>query len=320
MQAVTAGLQFLQACQQADGSFLSYRWRLVGEKELDLEPENSLYQTAFIGSVLSGVEGASPIVRRVAGFVETQRDPGCVWRYMRKDHPGSVTLAPDVDDTALGSLLLREAGRPVGTADAVLLSNRDRQGRFYTWITVFGSWYRSAARVRILFDRLPRLRHVVAAFRGEYQRIGDVDAGVNANVVLYLGRGPSTEGAVNYLIDVAKRGVIDDRWYEDPFTLWFLISRALSRHGIQAGAVLLEQLGSLSPTTPLQLAEAVCIALDWGGHVPEEWIAGLLASQSRLGGWERIPLYSVRGKDDRWGGEATTSALCVQALSRWLTA
>jgi hypothetical protein len=320
MRAVTAGLRFLQASQQTDGSFLSDWWRVSGAEEVEIRRENSLFQTAFIGSVLSQVEGAAPIVRRVTQFVEAQREPGCVWRYLTSTHPGTAAMPPDVDDTALGSLLLREADRPVGTADAVILSNRDRQGRFYTWITVFGAWWREPARVRIFFHRLHQLRHVVAGFRHDNQRIRDRDASVNANVVLYLGRCPGTEGAVNYLIDVARRGVSDDRWYDDPFTLWFLISRALRRHGIQDGAVLPDHLGSHRPTTSLQLAAAVCVALDWGSQVPDEWIAGLLASQSPDRGWEREALYSVRGTDERWGGEATTTALCVQALSRWLAA
>ena len=318
-RTLAAGLQFLQASQHADGSFLSYWWRAVGDEDVDIRPENSFFQTAFIGSVLSGVAGAEEIVRRVTQFAVARREPGCVWRYLPTEHPGHAALPPDVDDTALGSLLLREAGQSVGAANAVLLSNRDNKGRFYTWITVFGSWWRTPARLQILFDRLPQMRHVYAGFRHDNQRMRDLDAGVNANVVLYLGRGPSTERTVSYLVDVARRGVIDDRWYEDPFTLWFLISRALHRHGIQAGAVLLEHLGSSRPTTPMQLAEAVCIALDWGGQVPEEWIAGLLASQSPGGGWERMPLYSVKGTNERWGAEATTTALCVEALSRWLT-
>jgi hypothetical protein len=145
-----------------------------------------------------------------------------------------------------------------------------------------------------------------------------MDAGVNANVLLHLGRRPGTERAVDYLLDVARRAEIADRWYQDPLTLWYLISRALYRHRIKAGAVLLERLASCRPNTPLQLAQAVCIALDWGSRVPEEWIGELVASQSASGGWERLTIYSVA--DQRWGGEATTTALCVQALARWLGA
>jgi hypothetical protein len=141
---------------------------------------------------------------------------------------------------------------------------------------------------------------------------------VNANVVLYLGPRRGAERAVEYLIGVARRGEIADRWYQDPFTLWYLISRALSRHRIAAGAVLLEHVASSRPTTPLQLAQAVCIALDWGGQVPDEWIGALVASGSPGGGWERLPLYSVG--DLRWGGQAATTALAVEALARWLAA
>jgi hypothetical protein len=316
--ALAAGLKFLETTQQADGSFTSAWWRVVDGEEVGVWLENSFFQSAFIGSVLLGVAGAEAIVRRVTEFVEIRREPGWVWRYLNSEQPGGDGLAPDVDDTALASLLRREAGQPVGAADSVIMSNLDRRGRFYTWITVLGSWWRSPARARILLDRRRELLHVCRAFKKDNQRVRDLDAGVNANVVLYLGRRPGTERAVDYVIDVARRGLIADRWYQDPFMLWYLISRALHRHGIQAGAVLLEHLDSRLPTTPLQLAQAVCITLDWGGQVPEEWIAGLLASQSPGGGWERTPLYSVG--DERWGGEAAVTAVCVEALSRWLAA
>lgn len=316
--ALAAGLQFLEAVQRADGSLPSATWRMAGDREFHLGPEQAVFQTVFIGSVLLGVPGAEAIVGHVTQFVEAHREPEWVWRYLTKDDPRFDSLAPDVDDTALSALLLRAAGQSVGAADAVLLSNRDRSGRFYTWITVRGGWWRSPARLRIILRRRSHLRLVHAGFKHQHQHIRDLDAGVNANVVLHLGRRPGTERAVAYLLDVAGRGAIADRWYQDPLTLWYLISRALHGHGISAGAVLLERLASCRPTTPLQLAQAVCIALDWGGRVPEEWIAGLLASQSSGGAWERLAIYSVA--DERWGGEATTTALCVEALARWRAA
>jgi hypothetical protein len=316
--AIAAGLRFLTLSQQPNGSFLSDWYRVAGDEVVDVRPENSFFQTAFIGSVLMGVAGAQEIVRGVTRFADERREAGSVWRYLLTEHPGSPQMAPDVDDTALAAMLLREAGRPVREANAAILSNRDGKGRFYTWITVLGSGWRSPVRVRILIDRRSQLRDVVAGFKNDNQRVRDLDAGVNANVVLYLGRCRGTERAVDFLIDVATRGVIADRWYQDPFMLWYLISRALRRHEINAGAVLLQHLNSSRPTSPMQLAQATSIALDWGQAVPEEWISGLLRSQSTHGGWERIPVYSV--KDERWGSEATTTALCVEALARWLGA
>jgi hypothetical protein len=316
--ALAAGLRFLQSAMRADGSLPSAKWRLAGGEEVDLVPERAVFPAALIGSVLLGVVGAEEIVAGTTRFVAAHREPEWVWRYLTQADPFADSLPPDVDDTALAALLLREAGDRVGTADAVLLSNRDRAGRFLTWITFRGEWWRSPARVRLLIRRLPHLRRVYRAFKEGMPRIRDMDAGVNANVVLYLGRHPGAERTVQYLVDLTRRGEIADRWYQDPLTLWYLISRALHRHGIAAGAVVLERLAECEPETPLQLAQATCIALDWGAPVPAEWIAGLAGSQSAGGGWERLPIYSVA--DQRWGGEATTTAFCVTALARWLRA
>jgi hypothetical protein len=267
-RALAAGLTFLEGAQQADGSFPTTRWRLEDGAEVDLYfGEKTFFTTVFIGSVLLDVAGAEAVVERVTRFVEAHREPEWVWGYLTADDLGEPALAPDVDDTALAAMLLRAAGRAVGAADAVILSNRDRDGRFYTWITVLGAWWRSAARVRILLLRLPDLRRLAIGFRRDPQRVRGLDAGVNANVVLHLGRRPETEGAIAYLIDVVRRGEVADRWYEDPFMLWYLISRAFRRHRIEEGAALLDRLTVSRPTTPLAAAEGICIALDWAGAV-----------------------------------------------------
>ena len=317
-QALEAGLEFLEALQLADGSFPTVRWRVVGGEEVEhYFEERTFFTTVFIGSVLQSVPGAETIVDRVTKFVEAHREPDWVWGYLTKQDPGAAALAPDVDDTALSAVLLAKAGHSVRAAEAVIVSNQDRRGRFYTWISVLGAWWRPA-RIRIILRRLPDLPRVFAGFTFGPQRVRDLDAGVNANVVLHFGRTPDTERALEYVIDTARRGAISDRWYEDPFMLWYLISRSLHRHRIGAGSVLLEHLAASRPTTPLQIAQAMCIAKDWGAPVPEEWITALLASQSPEGGWERTALYSA--VDLRWGGQATTTAQCVEALSRWLAA
>lgn len=317
-EAVAAGLRFLETIQHADGSMPSAKWRIVAGEEADLVAEQAVFPTAFIGSVLLGVPGAETIVGRATRFLEHHREPHWVWQYLTQDDPHADSLPPDVDDTALAALLLGAAGHDVTAADRVLLSNHDRTGRFFTWITVRGAWWRVPARVRILVRRRHHLRRLHVTFTVDSPRIDDIDAGVNANVVLHLGCRPGTERAVHHLVTVASRGEIADRWYQDPLTLWYLISRALSRHQVTDGAVLLERLAECTPTTQLQLAQAVCIALDWGATVSEDWVEGLLGSQSTRGGWTRVAIYA--DAQERWGGEATTTSLAVAALSRWLAA
>ena len=189
--ALKAGLEFLEAQQRANGSFPTVRWRMDGTEEVDhYFEEQTFFITVFIGSVLLDVAGADTIVERVTRFVEGYREPEWVWGYLTRDDPWAAGLAPDVDDTALSALLLKKAGYDVGAAEAVILSNRDREGRFYTWITVLGASWRSPARIRLIFRRLLDLPRVCHGFIIGPQRIGDLDAGVNANVVLHLGRTP----------------------------------------------------------------------------------------------------------------------------------
>ena len=69
----------------------------------------------------------------------------------------------------------------------------------------------------MLLRRRRDVRHIYRGFRHDNHGLRDLDAGVNANVVLHLGRRRETESAIDHLLDVARRGEVADRWYQDPF-------------------------------------------------------------------------------------------------------
>lgn len=45
------------------------------------------------------------------------------------------------------------------------------------------------------------------------------------------------------------------------------------------------------------------------------WIDALIDAQPPGGEWPREPVYTAW--DEEWGGEATTTSFCVEALARW---
>lgn len=322
------GLRFLESAQRADGALPSAKWRLEGTTTVDLVAEEAVFPTVFMAVSLMRVPGAERICSRALDFIERHMEPAGVWRYLTRADPFRDSLAPDVDDTALASLLLRDSGREVPRNTRLLLSNRDRDGQFYTWITSQGHWQLHPGRWRVLAHLWPHRERLREYYTASAARVTDVDAGVNANVLLYLG-GDRNEALARSLLDIVRTRSegASDRWYSDPFMLWYLISRALRPIAPEAGPVLVERLAGERPQSPVQLSHAICVLLDWDAHPPEEWIDALLATQRPGGEWPRERVFGSSTESaespDRpvWieenGGEATTTSFCLEALARW---
>jgi hypothetical protein len=283
---------------------------------VDVVAEEAVFPTTFMAVSLLRVAGTERICSRAADFAQRHMEPAGVWRYLTGADPFRDSLAVDVDDTALASLLLRECGRDVPRNQRLLMSNRDRDGQFFTWITAQGRWQLHPGRWRILAHQWPHRRRMREYYTASAARVTDVDAGVSANVLLYLG-GERNAALVQGLLDIVRTRSegASDRWYSDPFALWYLISRALRPIAPPAGPVLVERVAGEHPVTPVQLAHAICVLLDWGADPSETWVDALLDAQLPGGEWPREPVYTAW--DEEWGGEATTTTFCVEALARW---
>lgn len=317
--AAAAGLRFLAASQLPSGALPSAKWRCVDGAITDVVAEDAVFPTALMAVALLGVPGADAqeIRERATAFLEHQMEPGGVWRYLTRGDPFADSLAPDVDDTALASLLLRCAGRSVPANEPLLLSNRDREGRFFTWITIRGRWWPRPERWRILARRLPHARRMWQYYTTSAARTGDIDAGVNANVLLYLGGSEATQPVAERLLALVRddRASFADRWYSDPLTVWYLASRALRPIAPEGRRAFLARANGARPGTALQHAHVICVLLDWEQRPPDEHVEAILDAQQADGSWAAFAVYTAR--EEQWGGPATTTALCVEALSRW---
>jgi len=157
--------------------------------------------------------------------------------------------------------------------------------------------------------------------------MNDVDCAVNANVLLYLGQGEETRGAVEYLIGV----VLDDRekecshFYPDPPALYYMLSRACF-NGVSALAPtrrpvldkllpLQESDGSFGNALRTALAACTLLNFDQRATAPSQAVEHLLAAQQEDGSWPRISFFVDSAS--YYGSEDLTTALCVEALSRY---
>jgi hypothetical protein len=274
----------------------------------------SVFPTALAAHALSFTPAASAVRERALGFLAAEMEPGALWKHWTREHPYHHQLPPDLDDTACASAALARAGRAFPDNRAALLGNRRRDGLFRTW--KFTSAQLRHPLVCLLF------------FTKTSARPLDVDAVVNANVLFYLGSIPETEPVVAHLLQVLReeREIVSDKWYENPFAVWYFFSRALRHARAGAGPLLLERLSSATPRTALDHALAACTLLDWG-HQPD--LSPLLGAQLESGAWPAAGLYHG-GRKRRgafafdaphpdtpwWGSEELTTAFAIEALAR----
>jgi len=306
--AVTAALQ-------SAIDFLARRQLPSGELPVlaSGKPDPAVYPTAVMAHSLSFAPGAASVRDKALDFLEAEMEPRGLWKHWTRAHPHAQQLPPDLDDTSCASAALTRAGRAIPDNRALLLSNRDRRGLFRTW--------------KLTRSQLAHPLVAFLFFRRTSAKPFDVDAVVNANVLFYLGAIPETAAVIDHLRSVLINGNERhcDKWYDDPFVVWYFFARAL--HGVapDVAALIEGRLASASPATPLQHALRACTLL-YLGRTPD--VAPLLASQLSSGGWPSAPVYHGGRKRRRdgtfdaphpdtpyWGSEEWTTAFCVEALA-----
>ncbi|HEX2060982.1 MAG TPA: hypothetical protein VHK90_09595, partial [Thermoanaerobaculia bacterium] len=205
------------------------------------KPDPSVFPTALAAHALSFAPEASSIRERALDFLLSEMEPRGLWKHWTRAHAYHHQLPPDLDDTACASAALARAGRAFPDNRALLLRNRNRAGLFYTW-------------------KLTRtqLRHPLVTlmfFRSTSAKPFDVDAVVNANVLFYLGYLPDV---VAHLVDVLRtnRESVCDKWYENPFAVWYFFSRALRTTAPEAGELLVRKVREAAPSNALEHALA----------------------------------------------------------------
>jgi len=333
-EALGRAREFMVRHQRPTGEWASYR-HLEGADGTVVKREfdSSVFMTMYLALALvdDPTQSVASCVRRAEAFVENEWNTPGVWRFHGRAAPLCAVTACDSDTTAGVLALKRRLGRPVPGTRHLLLENRDRRGRFFTWFTP-GNARSASARYWWCVLRDLNLARAFGLWRRTSCRRRDMDVVVNANVVRFLGAEKAAAAAIAWVLEAVRLGEEErrDKWYQSRPALYHAMGRAL-RDGVRP-------FGEVRSTIIARLADAAApngeiggSALDTGlsaaalmyfeafGEVVDRAIWYLLATQGDDGAWPSHPFfYGGWGRRAWWGSRETTTAFAIEALNLYL--
>jgi hypothetical protein len=326
-RSVDRAIDWVAGNQSPTGELTSYASPLDGEPVW--LPDSLKFITSLGAVALHEVPDprAAAVVDRAVAFLRRERESGAQWRYWSQDNDQYLFTPPDADDTACASLAVATRGDRTRANVALLLRNRDPQGRFYTWLIPH-----RRPGLRTIWAQRDELRTSVRRHREELWSTteaepDDVDVVVNLNVARYLGRRTPTE-VVRWITSVLHDDAehVSDKWHRNRFTFYAALADAHRRGVPGLGEVaplvvarICERIdgGSVGPAMDSALALLALQTLDGPSSAQEELAGALVAGQLDDGSWERsIFFYGGPKEVFGWASEALTTAWVLQALTR----
>lgn len=292
-KAIEAGVDFLSSQQLTYGEFRTYA--CADESMTQCLFDSSPFGTTFVLFSLKtlGTEPVVDINKRGLDFLEKAESIDGLWSFF--SHYSSKKLDFDLDTTSVSSYALQSSGVRIPDNKNFFTDNRDSGGGFRTFI------------------------------RGSSEP-NDVDCGINANILLYLGDDAKACSYVNS--QVASHGQCGV-YYPDQFARYYLISRAavtnapclLESKDTIVGDILasVKQDGSFG--SPLDTALAVDSLFNYGysGTVITPAIEYLMKNQYRNGSWRQDPFFISSPAIYYYGSPELTTAFAIEALQAYRT-
>ncbi len=330
-EAVGRALDYLRRAQLPHGQFRSYHsFDATMTKDCYDDPTVFVTATILYSLFFAGLDRNDTMVRKGLDWLVLEREQPGVWRYCPLSQTGPSRIPPDTDDTSLIGFVLEMYGVDPCVDRKLLLANRERNGLFNCWLLLRGRrYYNPVWWMRAMRHPLKFLPIAYRSFWRSTECIpNDIGAGMNANVLLYLGEGRETKPVVEYLLEVVNLGreEICDPYYVRPSIIHYLLSRAFFHRGGGLAAARepvvarVAQGWSEGFDDPLGTAAWISTLCNFGclhALLPEA-VTHLIGTQVCDGSWPRSPIY-VAGprRAIHFGSEELTTALCVEALCRY---
>lgn len=327
---VDRSLDWLGSVQLATGELPSFASPL-GDQTPDWQPDNLKFITALAALACNEIDDprSVAVVDRAVHFLRAEREPSAMWRYWTRSSDQFDYTPPDADDTACSSMAVALRGDSTAENVRLLLSNRDPEGRFYTWIIPHGQ----SIGIKSLWALRDEFRRATQARRAELWANSeatpdDVDGVVNANVIRYLGPASAPPEAIDWVrhIIFSDNEHDCDSWHRNRFTMYASIADG-HRRGIAAfgelGATIIDRIagrldagGGVGPPLDTALALLAVQGFDGPRTLRRTLRRSLLDRQHDDGSWSRSAFY-YGGPDEvfGWASGALSTAVSAQVLA-----
>lgn len=188
----------------------------------------------------SGDAEAIRFAQEQSNFLLDMMEAGGIWRFWPLDNCENP-VPPDVDDTAICSLVLKKLGHSVSNEE-ILRSRISPDGRLLTWVMPDKELFWKSPS---LFWKLWRERkQVLPTLASGMLHPDDAEVGVTANVLLYLGEDSETKSLIEKCIHDWRNGTDAFNFYENGIVVVYHIARAY-HEGISGVGVLKDDIVQL---------------------------------------------------------------------------
>jgi hypothetical protein len=334
-ESITKGVLYLEEHQYPSGEFCCY----IAADDPMLGwciPESTVFATMVVASCLLSLtehQEVDSMVTKATDYIAGQMHKGGVWPVFSERHPWHHMVPYDADSLAYASALMEARGVQYSKRSNVplLLANRNRQGLFYTWFVLRPGLNINRTHWRIGFKEIKQPITSFFFWRVNECTRADIDLGINTNVLYHLGDTEHTQPIIEALLQVIAEGREDncDKWYRNPYNIYYLLSRAYKRgvtslepviksivERIQVGAHANGQIGK----SILDTAFAITTLLNFGvdSLLTAKAVDFLMEQQGETGEWPRWLFYYGGPKLlQGWGSEELTTSFCLEALSTY---
>ncbi|MEX6687847.1 hypothetical protein QTN47_10100 [Danxiaibacter flavus] len=333
--AIDKGLDFLTQHQYPNGEFCCY---VAADEPMQgwCFPDSTVFATMVVASCLLPLSEsaiAERMLSKATGYLYGQMHFGRLWPVFSNLHPWHKIVPYDADSLAYGTAFMEERGvsMPSPNNKKLLLANRSRNGLFYTWYIIRLGLQTHKGHWRVSIKELRRPITSLLFWHVNECTRGDIDLGINTNILYYLGDIPETAPIIDAIIKTINECNEHDcdKWYRNPFTIYYLVSRAYNRGVKKLQPVVAPIIERILKTASAdgQLGKSILdtalgvISLINFGYTSEglhKAVDFIIQNQKNHGDWSRWLFYYGGPKLLKgWGSEELTTGFCIESLARY---
>lgn len=320
--SIIKGMKFIDKTQMLHGEFSTY-----ASLDINISCQkifiSTPYTTTFVLYSLDFVNDInwdSMKIKALRYLHQEMEYPG-IWRFFSVNRDirfcngkfesyTKMGIIPDLDDTAVVSYILRKNNIDIPNNKDIFYNNKKNNGSFYTW----------------LMD-VPMRKEYTEKTPCLVPSKNDICSGVNANILLYLGENKYTAKTIEYMNDLILENKIDKSYmyFANENIVYYLISRAFYS-GVRkleiSKKILVESIinqyhNNKKSFSVLNKAYAICTFMNFGvsNKLLSTFVSDIINSQNEDGSWDTEAFF-IDGRY-YYGSEVFTTAICLEALSRY---